>query len=148
MNNRKRIVAGFVAVLALAGASITAFAVSAYSTPAEAVAGITKKTVEEVTAQRQEGTTYGAIAAEAGKLEEFKQEMQELYKKALEARVADGRLTQEQADQLLADRAERLWTCDGFGTGAGAGGLGLGNGRGVGRGTGGRGIQNGACMNR
>lgn len=147
MNIKKRLVTGCMVALALVATSMTAFAATTYGTPAEAVAGITGKTVEEVTAQRRAGTTYGAIAAEAGKLEEFKQAMQETYKEALDARVADGKLTQEQADKLFAERVERQSTCDGSGNGGGCG-LGLGNGGGVGRGMGGgRGMQNGACRN-
>ena len=160
MKNKKRIIAGFVVALALVSTSVSVFAASAYSTPAEAAAGITGKTAEEVREQRQGGATYGAIAAESGKLEEFKQAMQGIYKDALAARVADGRLTQEQADEMLAQRAARQETCDGSGNGAGCGlgmgnggGLGLGSGhggglgQGSGRGMGGRGMQNGACMN-
>lgn len=139
----KRFFTGCAVVLALTATSLTAFAATTYSTPAEAAAGITGKTVEEVTQQRQSGTTYGAIAAEAGKQEEFQQAMQDIYKNALDERVASGAMTHEQADALLAARAERQATCDGSGSGSGGCGLGLGGGKGMG---GGRGMRNGTCI--
>ena len=146
---KKRIFTACAIALALTATSVTAFAAAAYSTPAEAVVGITGKTVEEVTQQRQDGVTYGAIAAEAGKLQEFKDAMQGIYEDTLNARVASGSLTQEQADELLAARAERQAACDGTGNGTGGCGLGLGGGRGMGGGCGtGRGRQNGFCLSR
>lgn len=148
MNKKKSMIAGVIAALALGATSITAFAAAAYSTPAEVAAAVTGKTVEQVTALRQGGTTYGAIAAEVGKLEEFQQAVQQIYKDALDARVADGKLTQEQADQMLAQRAERQSACDGSGNGGGCG-LVVGSGRRVGGGMGGgRGMQNGSCLYR
>ena len=55
-------------VFAVAATSVTAFAVSAYSSPAEAVAGLTGQAVESVVAERAEtGKSYGAIASENGK---------------------------------------------------------------------------------
>ncbi len=144
---KKRFFTACAVALALAATSVTAFAATTYSTPAEAAAGVTGKTVEEVTQQRQSGTTYGAIAAEAGKLEEFKQAMQDIYKNALDERVASGSMTQEQADALLTVRAERQAACDGSGRGSGGRGLGLGGGSGMGGGRGaGGGMRNGTCV--
>lgn len=144
---KKKLFAAFALTLALVATSITAFAATSYNTPAEAAAGITGKTVEEVTQQRQSGSTYGAIAAEAGKLDEFQQAMQEIYKNALAERVSSGAMTQEQADALLAARAQRQTTCDGSGSGNGGCGLGLGGDRGMGSGKGfGRGMGNGICI--
>lgn len=140
---KKRFFTACAVALALAATSVTAFAATTYSTPAEAAAGVTGKTVEEVTQQRQSGTPYGAIAAEAGKLEEFQQAMQGIYQSALDARVASGRMTQEQADALLANRAKRQAACDGSGSGSGGCGLGLGGGRGMGSG---RAMRNGTCI--
>lgn len=146
---KKKLFVACALTLALATTSLTAFAATSYNTPAEAAADITGKTVEEVTQQRQSGTTYGAIAAEAGKLEEFKQAMQDIYKNALAERVSSGAMTQEQADALLAARAERQSTCDGSASGNGGCGLGLGGGRGMGCGKGsGRGMGNGNCVNQ
>ncbi|WP_330634521.1 hypothetical protein, partial [Anaerovorax sp. IOR16] len=83
-------------VLALGATSLTAFAASNYKTPAEAVAALTGKTVESVVSEKTaNNVTYGSIAKDAGKLEEFKQEQLQMKKDILEKRVADGTMTQE-----------------------------------------------------
>lgn len=71
MKMTKKFIAGCTAAFMLSATSVTAFAAASYSTPAEAAAGIT-------------GKSYGAIANEAGKLEEFKAEMLQM----LESRQA------------------------------------------------------------
>ena len=129
-------------VVAFSATSITAFAASTYSSRAEAVAGLTGQTVENVIAEKAEtGKSYGAIAAEAGKLEEFKDEMLEIKKDALAEKVANGTITQERADEIIAAMEANQANCDGTGSaktgrrmGAGFGG---GNGCGQGRGQGG-----------
>lgn len=137
MKNMKKLLVSAVVVLTLTATSATVFAASTYNTPAEAVAGLTNQTVEEVNNQRQKGIPYGTIADENGKLEEFQQAMQEMHKDRLSARVANGTLTQEQADAALAAQAERQLICDGTGNGMGNGyGMGNGAGRGMGNGTG------------
>lgn len=140
-------------VLAIGATSLTAFAASAYSSPAEAAAGLTGQTVDSVAAERAEtGKSYGTIAAEAGKLEEFQKEMLEMKKDALAEKVAAGTMTQEEADAILAAVEENQATCDGTGsarvgrnTGAG---FGKGNGgcSGNGQGRMGRGCGNGTCQ--
>ena len=100
MKNLKKIIV--TGLLALSVAT-TAFATSAYNNPAEIVAGLTGRSVESVIDERHDtGKSFGTIAKEAGKLDEFKAEILELRKDQLAARVADGRLTQEQADKILA----------------------------------------------
>jgi hypothetical protein len=157
-NFRKMIMVG--AVVAMIGATTaTAFAASEYSTPAEAVAGLTGRTIEDVTAERYEtGKTYGTIANDAGKLEEFQAEMLQIKKDQLQDRVEAGQMTKERADEIIAAIEENQLTCDGTGTlragqGAGAGfgrgngnGQGLGQGQGLGRGMGGNGYCGGACQ--
>ncbi len=154
-----------IVVLAVSVISITAFAASAYKTPAQAVAGLTGKTEESVIAQKVEtGKTYGTLASEAGKLEEFKDEMLEIREDALAAKVEAGTMTQEKADEILAAIKENQANCDGTGSkrigqkaGAGFGsmngqgqgqGQGKGNGQGQGGGMGqGRGQgNNGVCI--
>lgn len=59
-------------------------------------------TPEELTAAHAEGKTLWAIAQEQGKtFDEFKTLMLEARAKALEAAVADGVISQEQADWML-----------------------------------------------
>lgn len=144
---------GLVAI-AVSAISITAFAASIYDTPAQAVAGLTGRTEESVIDERAEtGSTYGTIADEAGKLEEFKDAMLEIKKDRLAESVESGRLTQEQADEVLARIEANLENCDGTGSqriGQAAGaGFGGGNGQGQGNGQGmmggGRGQCNGTC---
>ena len=130
----------------LIGATV-AFASDAFKTPAEIVSDITGKTIDDVTDARADGVTYGAQAAAAGKLDEFKAERLAQYKLALDEAVKDGRITREQADRLYAAMKQRMEACDG--TGAGLGGFGMnGQGRGLGMGKGlGMGRLNGACGN-
>ena len=154
----KTIAAAGLLAAALAVTTGTALAAE-WQTPAEAVAGVTGKSAQEVAELREEGLSCGAIAAGAGKLEEFQEAMLALREERLEARVADGQLTQEQADSLLEAMKERQALCDGTGAGLGNSvgngccdgtGAGLGNGVGNGRcdGTGaglGNGVGNGRC---
>lgn len=149
---KKFVVIGAV-VLVVAALSVTAFAAAKYSSPAEAAAGLTGRTLEDVVAERTEtDKTYGAISNEAGKLEEFKAELLEIRKEALAEKVADGRLTQEQADEILAAITENIANCDGSGSlrlGQQLGvGFGNGNGKGMGRGLrdgSGQGMRQGSC---
>ncbi|MDD3414122.1 MAG: DUF2680 domain-containing protein [Lachnospiraceae bacterium] len=133
-------------VLFALGTAGTVFAAS-LKTPAEIVSVLTGKTADEVNSERADGKTYGAIAKDAGKLEEFKTQMLEQRKDYLEQRVKDGTLSQEEADTIYQTMEERQLTCDGTGSvsqGAGcgaaigAGGCGMGNNqnRGAGRGMG------------
>jgi len=137
-----------VATLGVLGVAGTAYAAE-LKAPADIVAGLTGKTVEEVSAERASGKTYGTIADEAGKLDPFKQEMLEQKKAVLDQRVKEGNLTQEQADALYSAIEKNQTTCDGignaqFGMGCGAGfGNGMMNGQGKGQGFG-RGMGCGA----
>lgn len=102
------------------------------------------------------GKTFGAIAAEAGKLEEFKQKILEAREQILSEDVEKGVITQEEADDIIEAVKERQALCDGtgYGYGCGRGGYGYGcgyggagYGRGYGRGMGGGwGRRNGSCL--
>ena len=137
MKKFKKIAAAGAAVLTVGVMAVTAFAASDYKTPAEIVAGLTGKSVESVTAEKTEsGKTYGTIANDAGKLEEFKSKILENKKAVLDERVAEGQITREKADAILAAIEQNQQNCDGKGSGAcGMGqGLGFGAGRGAGKG--------------
>ncbi|MDF2887718.1 MAG: hypothetical protein K0R23_2103 [Lacrimispora sp.] len=121
MKNKKKVITGCALALALSAATMTSFAAAAYKTPAEAVSGITGKTLDEVTTERKAGKSYGSIASEAGKLGEFQQAVADIHEDRLNEAVADGTLTREQADAQLAAIRERQAACDGNGTGAGCG---------------------------
>lgn len=151
--NKLFLVLSVVTILVI-GLSTAAFAATDYKTPAEIVAGLTGKTVDEATADRQDGTTYGAQALAADKLDEFQTERLALCKQNLDQAVLDGKLTQAEADKLLEEMDLRMDSCDGTGTGVGQGerngtGTGLCDGTGAGqnseRGTGrGMGVGRGA----
>lgn len=158
----KKLLAVGVAVLALSAVSVTAFAASAYSSPAEAVAALTSRTVESVVEERQDtGNTYCTIADEAGVLDEYQSALLEMRKDALDARVAAGSMTQEQADEMLAAMEANMANCDGtggammgqyYGAGLGSNGGCLGTGSGSGfHGQGGQhagygmGLRDGSC---
>ena len=144
-----------IGTIVLAMGATTAFAAS-YSTPAGLVAGLTGKTEEDIIAQKNEtGKTYGSIANEAGKLDEFQKEMLAIKKQILDKKVAAGTMTQEKADEIYAALVENQSTCDGTGNakigksmGAGFGKMmGQGQGKGMGQGRGqGQGLCNGTCQ--
>lgn len=148
---KKLIVIG-IAVLTLAAGSITAFATSQYSTPTEAVAGLTGREVQSVIDERTKtGKTCGIIANEAGVLDKFKAEMLEIKKDTLAARVAAGRMTQAQADTILSRIEAKQAVCDGAGTGCGMGsGFGQSGGQGHGQGdrSMGNGLRDGSCLSQ
>ncbi len=124
-------------VIAVLGAASAAYAATT-KTPAEIAAGLTGKSEETLVQERAAGQTYGAIATDAGKLEEFKTQMLEQKKIILDQRVADGKLTQERADAIYNNMKSNQADCDGTGN-AGMGknaGLGLGQGNGMGNGQG------------
>lgn len=145
----KILIAGLV-LLVIFATSITAFAFTG-RIPVEIVSGLTGKTAEEVAEIKSTGKTYGQIAYDAGEdvWEEFRNEMLENKKAILKERVDDGTLTQEEADQFLANIEEMQDYClengggfgmmrnkgnnNGFGMGNGFGneakGMGFGGGR-------------------
>jgi len=133
MKNFKKLIVvatiiGSLGIVGIAGAATGA------TTPAGIVSALTGKTVEAVTAERTAGTTYGTIAQEAGKLEEFKTETLVLKKSMLDQRVKDGNMTQEQADAMYESMKTNQATCDG----TGSAGMGQKSGMGFGQGAGGR----------
>lgn len=126
-----------VAIAGVLGAGGVVFA-SEILTPADIAADLTGKSVTEVNQERAEGKTYGAIAQEADKLDEFKEEMLEQKKAILDQRVKEGLLTQEEADEVYNTMKNNQALCDGTGNGQmGKGcGAGFGNGKGLGQGKG------------
>lgn len=152
MRNFKKLVAaativGMLGVVGVAGASYATGA----TTPAGIVSALTGKSVEAVTAERAAGKTYGTIANDAGKLEEFKTENLAVKKALLDQRVKDGTLTQAQADATYKSLETNQATCDGTSS-AGIGqrsGAGFGQGMGMGAGAGaGAGRRNGGGMGK
>jgi len=157
---RKYMIIG-TAVLTIGVTSLTTFAASIYATPAEAVAGLTGKSVEDVITEKADnGKTYGTIASENGKSEEFKDEMLQIKKDILSKRVTEGKITQVEADQIIEAIENNQANCDGTGNagigesmGAGFGSM-MGNGQERGLGSGqnciglgnGSGLRNESCL--
>ena len=153
-----------IAIVAVLGALIIAFAATAYAatgarTMADVAATVTGRSVASVTEERTDtGKTYGTIAKDAGKLDDFKSEALKVRKEQLDAQVAAGTLTQEKAEEIYQAIEKNQATCTGTG-GARIGrsmgacfcqgqgnGAGRGNGSGCGMGNGGGcGMGAGAC---
>lgn len=127
---KKKVLAAIgVMVLIIGATSIMALA-APYSSPAEAAAALTEKEVDAVITERLDsGKTYGAIAKDAGRLEEFRKEMLEMKKAVLKERVKDGTITQERADEIIAFIENNQMNCDGSGCGKIGEGMGIGFGR-------------------
>lgn len=143
MKNLKKLVV-LVTALGVLGTAGTVYAAT-FKTPAEITSQVTGKSVEAVNEERASGKTYGTIANDAGKLDEFQSQMLEQRKAFLDQQVKDGRLTQEQADAIYNNIKNNQATCNGAGMGYGRGyGMGAGYGRGAGQGYG-RGLGNGYC---
>jgi hypothetical protein len=124
MKRIKTITISIAVLLMVSLISFTTLAAPTYNSPAEAVAGLSGKSLDEVLNERKEGKTYGSIANDAGKLEEFKKEMMETKRVRIEADVASGKMTREQAVAMLERLRIRLENCDGTGTGNKAQGTG------------------------
>ena len=112
---RTKMLMGFaMTVLVLAAVAVSAYATPEFNSPAEVVAGMTNRSVEDVVAEKQEAdTTYGSMAKAAGILDEFKARMLETKKAIIAEMVADGTLTQDQADAITKAFEERQSACDG-----------------------------------
>lgn len=116
MKKVRNMLAAGALTLAMGVTSLTVFAAAKYDSPQEALAGMTGKTVQEIAQIRvDENKTYGAIAAEEGKLDEFKVELMEQKKEVLQKRVDEGTLGQEEADRIQERIQEHQATCDGEG---------------------------------
>ncbi|MEA4889871.1 MAG: hypothetical protein VB070_10450 [Clostridiaceae bacterium] len=135
MKKKKLLLLISIVAVFLVGVASISYAATTYSSPAEIVAGLTGKSIDEVAAARQTGTSYGAQAADAGKLAEFQTSRLDNYKQRLDQAVADQKMTQDEADRLYETMKLRMADCTGDGAGQGAG-----NGAGQGRGSGGRGM--------
>lgn len=144
MKNLKKLVI-VVAALGVLGTAGTVYAAT-LKTPAQITSEVTGQTAEAVTSERASGKTYGTIANEAGKLDEFKSQMLDQRKAILDQQVADGKLTQAQADEIYNAIKNNQLTCDATGAGQAGKGYGMrgGNGQGMGMGMGmGQGYGNG-----
>lgn len=127
MKSLKKI-AMFTAVFGILGIAGVALA-GTVQTPSDIVSGLTGKSAQEIAQDRTAGKSYGTMAKEAGKLDEFQEQMLEQKKALLDQRVKDGTLSQERADSIYNSMKSNQAICDGTGAGARMGdGIGLGRG--------------------
>ncbi|NLJ57427.1 MAG: DUF2680 domain-containing protein [Tissierellia bacterium] len=109
MKNKNKVL---ILVLLIAFATtLTAYAVTV-SSPAEIVAKISGKSLDEVTEERFErGQTYGQLAYSEGLWEEFREEMLKNRKALLDEKVANGSLTEEEAKEIYSNMEIRQEYC-------------------------------------
>lgn len=147
MKKIKLTIALLAAALTISAGAMTSMAAS-YQSPAEVVAGLTGKSVEEVVKERDKtGKSYGMMADEAGKLDEFKTQCLSIREDLLNDSVEKGTLSQKEADDILASIKAHQQVCDGSGYGYGhSASCGSGYGRGHGYGhRSGNGHRGGHC---
>ncbi len=119
MKNFKKFAIMIAVVFSLATVSVSVFAKGSDEVAAS-LAKVTNKTVEEVVAlKNKNNNSYGELAKEAGKLEEFKLERTKLFKERLAEKVGNEKITQEKADEIIEKRSQNMESCDGSGTGEG-----------------------------
>lgn len=130
---RKILIGAITAGLLLVGA--TSVFAATFKSPAEIYAELKGVTAEEAYAEKAAGSSYGQLAKEAGILDEFKANMLENRKALIQDKVANGQLTQEQADGIINNMETNMANCDGTGmNGYGAQNQGQGKGKGQGMG--------------
>ncbi|HOD92889.1 MAG TPA: hypothetical protein PLT91_02730 [Clostridia bacterium] len=127
MTKIKRIMVIGLVILSLGAVAIAGVAATEYKTPAEAYSALNGVTTEEAYALRKStGKTFGMLALEAGKSEEFKSIILQMKKDKINESVVSGEITQEEADALLAKLEANMANCDGTGMQGTGIGLGLG----------------------
>ena len=115
----------FITMMVLVGLSLTLVgAMAAGNDDAwEFVGKLAGKTPEEIAELRGQGFHMGQLALDADKFDEFKAYMTERREAILDQKVADGVLTQAEADKLKAEMEARSADCTGDGTNQALGGM-------------------------
>ena len=131
--SRKLIVSMGVFVL-VAATSIGVYAAESMS-PAQTLSELTGKSVEELYEAKGD-LTFGVLAEELEVADAFRTNMVAHKMAIIEERVAEGTLSREAADEMMAVILENQENCDGTGLNRGDEKLGLGFGRGNGMGNG------------
>lgn len=115
----------FITLMVLVGLSLTLVGTMAAGNDDawEFVGKLAGKTPEEIAELRGNGFHMGQLALDADKFDEFKAYMAERREAILEQKVADGVLTQAEADALKAEMEARSADCTGDGTNQALGGM-------------------------
>ena len=118
MKHVKRNLLLFTAAVVLSMAPAATAMAAEYQTPADTAAEVTGRSVEDVARERFEtGKTYGNIAAEDGRLDEFKAQRLEIQEAILSERAEQGLISQEEMERILNGIKARQAVCDGTGDG-------------------------------
>jgi len=131
MKNKKILTVLAIMTVILLGVASVAYALD-FKSNAEIVAGLTGKSVDAVNDARVKGESYGEQAADAGKLEQFKDAHLDQMKARLDELVKEGKITRADADARIKAMTERMESCTGDGTNQGGFGGGMGGGMGGG----------------
>lgn len=137
----KKINKVLIVVLILLASTATLITVYGFTgnSPAEIIARLSGKKLQEVTEERFDtGKTYGQIAYEEGLWKEFRDESLESKKEILEKRIADGTLSLEESEEIYSNIETMQEYCieNGSGFGMRNNGNGYENGYGMGNGFG------------
>ncbi len=133
MNGKKVLI---IVLFILSITTATVYAATNYSSPADIAAKVTGKPVEKVIKEKLDSNkTYGEIAKDEEKLEDFKNEMRQYKKDIVKDKVKDGIITKEEGDKFLAEIEKHQEFCDGTGPRANEkSGIGFGFGHMMGKG--------------
>ena len=101
-------------LIAVMGIALSVMGVAAYNEAAETtLSQLTGKTVEQIRELKENGMRWGDIAKDAEQFEAFKEAMFNNMKERFAQLVEEGKITQEQADDRLAQMQERHENCTG-----------------------------------
>lgn len=105
--NKKLLIITTIALSIVLATTGTALAFNANAS--NTLQGLTDLTSDEISAGRNAGQRFGDMAGEYGVEEEFHAAMLTIKLEAIEAKVKDGSMTQDEADVII----EHLTSCDG-----------------------------------
>ena len=125
-----------IVALILSITSVTVYAATNYKSPADIASKVTGKPVEEVVKEKVDSNkSYGELAKDQGKLEEFKNEMFDYKKEVVKEKIEEGAITKEEGDKFLAEMEKHQEFCNGTGRRAnGESGMAFGFGHMMGKG--------------
>ncbi|PKM55861.1 MAG: hypothetical protein CVV00_02405 [Firmicutes bacterium HGW-Firmicutes-5] len=134
MKKSRKLVVSMSALVLVAATSIGVYAAENMS-PAQSLSELTGRSVEELYEAKGD-QTFGVLAQELEVADAFRTDMVANKLAIIEERVAQGTITREAADEMIAVILENQENCDGTGLNQGDLRLGLGFGQGNGMGTG------------
>ncbi|MCF8019183.1 MAG: hypothetical protein K9L62_07190 [Vallitaleaceae bacterium] len=134
MKKSRKLVVSMSALVLVAATSIGVYAAENMS-PAQSLSELTGMSVEELYEAKGD-QTFGVLAQELEVEDAFRTDMVANKLAIIEERVAQGTITREAADEMIAVILENQENCDGTGLNQGDLRLGLGFGQGNGMGTG------------